>query len=139
MAESSKKMKNAPKEDISKELLRFYRNEKIHRVQPVKEVDFENRVMVSMMYQLRIEEKKNILRMRDRWSTIFLITILSILIFEIIVTILVGAGCLKYEDEWFIRIIITFGFADILAMPLIVTKFLFPVNGKDSSPSGSSQ
>ena len=132
-------MKKAPKEDISKELIHLYRNEIIHRVQPVKEVDFENRTMESMMYQLRLEEKKNILKMREKWSTIFLITILVILVFEIIVTILVGAGCLKYEDEWFIRIIITCGFADILAMPLIVTKFLFPINGKDFSSSNSSQ
>lgn len=75
--------------------------------------------------QLKILEYQKIIQMRQDWSTLFKWVVGIILGFEIFLTLSVGSGVLKFNDEWFLRIIIVSGFAQILTMPLTITRFLF--------------
>lgn len=82
----------------------------------------------SAMLQLELKEKKQMLELRQEWSNFLGIVLIIILIFEIFITIMVGLKVLIFEDEWFIRIIILGGFAQILVMPFTVASFLFNKN-----------
>ncbi len=112
-----------------KELLEL-RNILAHESRPISEEAFDDRSFQSARYQLLLKEQVDVLKMRASWSTIFKIILCAIVAFEGILTILVGCNYLVYEDEWFLKIIITGGLANILLMPLIIIKFLFPNNVK---------
>ncbi|MEI6462746.1 MAG: hypothetical protein WCO33_03730 [bacterium] len=75
-------------------------------------------------------ESIQILTLRSQWSDIFKVAYITILVFEIILTIFVGTNVINVEKkEVFFNIIIGTGMVNLLTMPLIVAKFLF---GKDS-------
>ncbi len=75
--------------------------------------------------ELRNLELHDVIQLRRSWSTIFKGIVVSVFLFEILLTVFVGLNWLKYKDEWFLRIIILGGIAQILAMPVLVTQFLF--------------
>lgn len=75
-------------------------------------------------------DKAQDLEMKKNWSKFLYVTVGSILVFEFLLTILVGLGVLDFSEyEWFLRIIVIGGFAQILIMPFTVVSYLFP---KDS-------
>ena len=78
-------------------------------------------------------QHQQILKLRKDWSNLFIGITLGIFFFEVVITVLVGAGILKYDDEWFLRIMISGGIAQLIAMPFLVTQFLF---SKDSFVAG---
>ena len=81
--------------------------------------------LTSQQVLLELEESEDIIRLRREWSSLFKAVVIVILTFEIGLTLGVGTGVLQFADEWFVRIIISGGIAQILAMPYLVTKFLF--------------
>jgi hypothetical protein len=80
--------------------------------------------------RLKAEELRQVLEMRKEWGKSFKALMWSIFWFEVALAILVGFGVVEFDDEWFVRIIVTGGFGQLLAMPWLVAKFLF---SKDSS------
>ena len=77
---------------------------------------------------LKIKEHSRVIDMRQDWSDLFKKIVLGILLFEIALTVCVGFGWMKFNDEWFLRIIISGGFLQLLSMPYTITKFLFSPN-----------
>ncbi|MBN1162643.1 hypothetical protein JXA34_02785 [Patescibacteria group bacterium] len=102
-----------------------------HDNKDIKEV-ISDITIESQKKQLEIREKEEVLEMRRKWANFFKGIVLVILFFEIIITFLVGSNLMVFEDEWFLRIIITGGFAQIMVMPFTLTKFLFNVENKDT-------
>jgi hypothetical protein len=90
-----------------------------------EDLEYKDRISQTLMVELSVSERKDILAMRKLWASVFLVVIFAILFFEIGLTVAVGLGYLKFVDEWFLRIIILGGIAQILAMPYLVTQFLF--------------
>jgi hypothetical protein len=82
-------------------------------------------VVESQKEQQDIKEREQLLEMRRDWARTFKWIVWLILAFEILLTLTVGLGALTFKDEWFLRIIITGGFAQIMVMPFTLTKFLF--------------
>ena len=93
---------------------------------PVREIYLDR--YTSRKLQLEITELAQMQGMRMCWSDFLLCLTLFIFLFEIALVLLVGGGLLKFEDEWFLRIIITGSFTQILGMPIIVIQFLFNPN-----------
>lgn len=77
---------------------------------------------------LNLNEYRDIIQLRREWSSLFKVIVWIVLLFEILLTVAVGTQLLVFEDEWFLRIIISGGIAQILAMPILVTQFLFSQN-----------
>jgi hypothetical protein len=75
--------------------------------------------------QLKNRELMDIILLRRIWSIVFLVILILIVAFEVVLTVLVGARLLQFDDDWFLRIIILGGIAQIIAMPVLVTQFLF--------------
>lgn len=73
--------------------------------------------------------------MRDEWNFILKWALVIILAFNILLVLLVGFGVLKYQDEWFLRIVLTTNLANILGLIYLVVKFLFsdrPFDNEDN-------
>lgn len=75
--------------------------------------------------QLKAEEMRQVIQMRKDWGKNFKTLMWSIFGFEVLMTVGVGLGLLKFKDEWFVRIVITGGIGQLLAMPYLVAKYLF--------------
>ncbi len=90
--------------------------------------DYEKEYFDALLSSVELEERQDILFLRKTWSTTFLVIVSLIFIFEIGIAIAVGLGALHYADEWFLRIFVLGGFAQLLVMPYTVTKFLFNTN-----------
>jgi len=80
----------------------------------------------ALKLRLLNEQQQQIISLRRSWSILFGFVLLAILIFEISLTVFVGLGKLDFKEyQWLVNIVITGGIAQIIAMPLIVAKFLF--------------
>lgn len=99
--------------------------------EPARE-DIKTKVQIESL-KLEIKEKEDVIKMRQEWSALFKLIVIVILIFEIGLTVFVGFGWLNFQDEWFLRIIIFGGFAQLLIMPYTVATFLFNKNSKLSN------
>src|SRR5258708_1709383 len=98
-------------QEINASLSREYDGDgELSKVLPVAEF----KTFESENARLSIQEYEKIIKMRGEWSNLFKIVVRAILVFEITLTILVGLGWLKFQDEWFLRIIIIGGFAQLL-------------------------
>lgn len=93
--------------------------------------------MDSQRIQLELAEYKDVIDLRREWSGLFKRVINTILFFEIAITVAVGFDVLHFQDEWFLRLIILGGFAQILVMPYLVTEFLFNKKSTVSSGNGN--
>jgi ABC-type amino acid transport system permease subunit len=109
-----------PQKEISVQEIKKYQNSYKKTV-----VDLDPLSLKSTLIQLWKKETEDILSMRTSWSKIFKCLVIFIFAFEVMLTIAVGFDILKFEDEWFLRIMLSGGIAQILGMPILVTKFLF--------------
>lgn len=98
---------------------------------PVQE-NIQETVSIEML-KLDIQEKKDIMEMRREWSGVFKLIVILILSFEVYLTFLVGMKIVEFKDEWFLRIVILGGFAQLLGMPYTVATFLFNKDSKLSN------
>jgi hypothetical protein len=103
-------------------------DEKVLVVDADEDLEYQERHSQVLLLQLSVSERRDILSMRKLWAAIFLLVVLLILLFEIGITVAVGMHVLIFSDEWFLRIIVLGGIAQILAMPYLVTQFLFDKN-----------
>lgn len=92
--------------------------------------------------QIRLDGLKTYFDMRKVWGSFLKNCLMVILGFNILLVIAVGLGLLKYDDEWFLRIVLTTNLADIIGLVYLVVKFLFSnqVEEKDTAvppPSSS--
>ena len=89
------------------------------------ELDSQKLALELKRLELRNKELHDIITLRQSWSTDFRRIVVIVLLFEIGITLAVGLNYLQFNDEWFLRIIVLGGIAQILAMPYLVTQFLF--------------
>lgn len=85
--------------------------------------------------QIKLRGMDRYYTMRDEWNFILKWALVIILAFNILLVLLVGFGVLKYQDEWFLRIVLTTNLANILGLIYLVVKFLFsdrPFDNEDN-------
>lgn len=75
--------------------------------------------------EIRLQGLKTYYNMRETWSNFLRACLFIILFFNISLVILVGKGILKYNDEWFLRLVLTTNLADIIGLVYLIVKFLF--------------
>ena len=73
-----------------------------------------------------LRENEEYLDNRKLWSAALLGCIITMLIFSLYLTILVGLKILIFTDEWLLRLIYISFFAEIIGLAKIVVDFLFP-------------
>ncbi len=83
------------------------------------------RTKASTLAQIKLQGLQDYYTMRKEWGKFLKICLAIILTFNIILVILVGIGWLKYQDEWFLRVVLTTNLADIIGLVYLVVKFLF--------------
>lgn len=85
--------------------------------------------------QIRLDGLQKYFEMRSTWGDFLKSCLKVILGFNIVLVIAVGLGLLKYDDEWFLRIVLTTNLADIIGLVYLVVKFLFSnqVEEKDTT------
>jgi hypothetical protein len=64
-------------------------------------------------------------QMRESWSGCLKATLFIILAFNILLVAFVGFGALKYQDEWFLRLVLSANIADIIGLGAIIVRYLF--------------
>lgn len=76
--------------------------------------------------QIELDGRRKFFELRTQWSG-WIIRWISVLIaFNIIVTLLVGLGCLDFKEyEWFITVVTVETFIQIIALGVIAVKYLF--------------
>lgn len=75
--------------------------------------------------EIRLKGLNAYYEMRKTWSTFLKWCLFIILSFNILLVALVGVNKLKYEDEWFLRLVLTTNLADIIGLVYVVVHFLF--------------
>lgn len=75
--------------------------------------------------QVKLLGLKDYYGMRRSWGDFLKKCLAVILGFNIILVAFVGIGWLKFEDDWFLRIVLATNFADIIGLVYLVVKFLF--------------
>lgn len=83
------------------------------------------RKKVASEAEIRLRGLEDYFKMRGSWSKCLKWALFIILFFNIGLAIIVGLGYLVYEDEWFLRILLTTNLADIIGLAFIIVKFLF--------------
>ncbi|MDP4011803.1 MAG: hypothetical protein Q8P72_06285 [Candidatus Roizmanbacteria bacterium] len=84
-----------------------------------------SREQQSTEVQIRLDGLQKYFEMRSTWGDFLKICLAIILAFNIVLIVIVGIGWLKYNDEWFLRIVLTTNLADIIGLVYLVVKFLF--------------
>ncbi|PIR63943.1 MAG: hypothetical protein COU64_01815 [Candidatus Pacebacteria bacterium CG10_big_fil_rev_8_21_14_0_10_40_26] len=84
-----------------------------------------SREQQSTEVQIRLDGLQKYFEMRSTWGDFLKICLAIILAFNIVLIVVVGIGWLKYNDEWFLRIVLTTNLADIIGLVYLVVKFLF--------------
>ncbi len=81
---------------------------------------------------LELERKKiankassNFLRLRNWWASVLLVCIGLIVVFNITLIVLIGAGVLKFEDKVLIKIVFVSGLGEVWVLAKIIVDFLF--------------
>lgn len=73
-----------------------------------------------------IEGRKKFFTLRNIWSSFIIIWLSSLILFNCILTILVGKNCLTFmSDPWFPRLITGETFLQIVGLGYVAVKFLF--------------
>jgi hypothetical protein len=105
------------------------------RADPNKlEAQEEKATAVSGEAETHLSGLKTFYTLRKKWSWFILGCISVLLIFHISLAYLVGLGYLDFKDyNWFLPIVATNNFLQIIALAIIVVKFLF----SDPRPSQS--
>lgn len=89
--------------------------------------DFETtRSIGSTEAQVKLEGLKDYYLMRRAWGNFLRICLAVILGFNIVLVYMAGKGHLQFNDEWFLRIVLTTNLADIIGLVYLVVRFLFP-------------
>lgn len=86
------------------------------------------RLKQSSESQIKLEGLSDYYRMRRSWGTFLAVCLGIILAFNISLVIFTGLGFLKYQDNWFLRIVLTTNLADIIGLVYLVVNFLFSNN-----------
>lgn len=76
--------------------------------------------------QIKIEGLRDYFLMRRSWNKFLKACLAAILGFNIILVYMSGTGQLIFNDEWFLRIVLTTNMADIIGLVYLVVRFLFP-------------
>lgn len=79
--------------------------------------------------EIRLEGLSDYFRMRKHWSILLAIALFVILFFNIGLVYYAGTGRIHFEDEWFLRLVLTTNLADIIGLVYVVVHFLFPPTG----------
>ena len=66
-----------------------------------------SREQQSTEVQIRLDGLQKYFEMRSTWGDFLKICLAIILAFNIVLIVVVGIGWLKYNDEWFLRIVLT--------------------------------
>lgn len=90
-----------------------------------KQTITETREKSSTEAQVKLEGLRDYFAMRRNWGNFLQRCLFIILIFNIGLVALVGWGLLKFQDEWFLRLVLTTNLADIIGLVFLVVKFLF--------------
>jgi hypothetical protein len=65
-------------------------------------------------------------KLRSKWSWFILSCIFVLILFQIAITLLVGLDILNFKEyKWFLPLVITENFVQIIGLAIIVVKFLF--------------
>lgn len=76
--------------------------------------------------QIKLEGLIDYFKMRRSWD-VFLKSCLAVILgFNIVLVYLTGTDRLVFADEWFLRIVLTTNFADIIGLVYLEVRFLFP-------------
>lgn len=81
---------------------------------------------------VEIAGRERFFRLRDHWSLVIIVWISALILFNIVLTVLVGAGVLQYPElEWFITAVLVETFLQIVGLGYIAVRYLF----SDKPPS----
>lgn len=76
--------------------------------------------------QVELDGRKKFFKLRGVWSNWIIGWITALIAFNIVLTVLVGLGCLNFEKyQWFITAVTIETFLQIVGMGLIAVKYLF--------------
>lgn len=79
----------------------------------------------STIAKIKLDGLKKYYEMRQSWGNFLKWCLGIILGFNIVLVISVGLGILIFNDEWFLRIVLTTHLADIIGLAYLVVNFLF--------------
>lgn len=88
--------------------------------------DLESRPNQSTEAQVKLEGLKDYYSMRRGWGIFLKRCLFLILGFNILLVVATGKEWMVFEDEWFLRIVLTTNLADIIGLVYLVVRFLFP-------------
>lgn len=91
----------------------------------IEKAETETSQLERQLEELQLKEKAEFLSFRKLWSTYLLALVIFLSVFYAFFLIAVGKEWLRFTDEWLVRIIVTGGFAQIIALAKIVVDFLF--------------
>lgn len=81
---------------------------------------------------VEIDGREKFFGLRDNWSTIIMVWITSLILFNIALTVAVGAGWLDFTNmQWFITTVLVETFLQTVGLGYIAVKYLF----SDKPPS----
>jgi len=77
--------------------------------------------------QIELNARAQFLSLRETWSNWLIFWICVLILFQIVVTFLIGTKTLNFTDyQWFLPLVITENFLQIVGMGVIIVKFLYP-------------
>ena len=83
---------------------------------------------------VHLEGLRAFYRLRKKWSWFILVCISLLILFQIVVTVMVGCGVLDFKEyKWFLPMVITENFAQIIGLAIIVVTFLFSAKAVSSA------
>lgn len=100
------------------------------------DIDFESEEKFNALQERRgngilaIKERNDVIKMRRFWSYSLLITILTIVFFDILIVFLIGFKFMIFEEGYIVPFFIGESLIKTLGLTVIVVRYLF--NTKDS-------
>ena len=95
-----------------------------------------SRVKISAETEIRLKGLQDYYGMRKTWGNFLKLCLSVILVFNILLVIFVGFGLIKYNDEWFLRLVLTTNLADIIGLVYLVVHFLFSNQNEINTKQG---
>jgi hypothetical protein len=97
---------------------------------------FRNAENVAEAEAIELAARQQFLTLRGAWSKWLVRWIGGLLAFQILLTVAVGLNLLDFQKyQWFLPLVITENFGQIIAMGLIIVRFLYPQSRTEKPPT----
>ncbi|MBI2436646.1 MAG: hypothetical protein HYV41_02820 [Candidatus Magasanikbacteria bacterium] len=87
----------------------------------------------SIKAELWARERRDIIEMRAGWSKWILYSIISVIIFDMLITLLLGFQVIFFTSEWIVPAFVTDSIIKVIGLAYIVVNFLFHKDSIDNS------